>query len=66
LVVAPGSSPDQWPATMANLFLLDRIYFSDAYTTNGKSVEVSKTLAWSLRSKPPPIGADSARQPITL
>jgi hypothetical protein len=54
LVYAPGSSPDEWPATMAK-FVPARsdLVFQMHYTTNGKSVMDQSSVGMVFAKQPP-------------
>jgi hypothetical protein len=54
LVYAPGSSPDQWPATMAKFVPAGSdLVFQMHYTTNGKSVEDQSSVGLVFAKQPP-------------
>src|ERR1700686_4858336 len=54
LVYAPGSSPDEWPATMAKFVPAGSdLVFQMHYTTNGKSVEDQSCVGLVFSKKPP-------------
>ena len=54
LVYAPGSSPDEWPSTMAKLIPAGSdLVFQMHYTTNGRAAE-DRTRAGLIFSKKPP------------
>jgi hypothetical protein len=54
LVYAPGSSPDEWPATMAKFVPAGSdLVFQMHYTANGKSVEDQSRVGLVFSKKPP-------------
>jgi hypothetical protein len=54
LVYAPGSSPDEWPATMAKFVPAGSdLVFQMHYTTNGKTVEDQSSVGLVFSKKPP-------------
>jgi hypothetical protein len=54
LVYAPGSSPDEWPATMAKFVPAGSdVVFQMHYTTNGKTVEDQSSVGLVFSKKPP-------------
>jgi len=54
LVYAPGSSPDEWPATMAKFVPAGSdLVFQMHYTTNGKSVEDQSSVGLVFAKQPP-------------
>jgi hypothetical protein len=54
LVYAPGSSPDEWPATMAKFVPAGSdLVFQMHYTTNGKSVEDQSRVGLIFSKQPP-------------
>lgn len=55
LVYAPGSSPDEWPATMAK-FVPARsdLIFQVHYTTNGAAVQDQSSVGLIFAKSPPP------------
>jgi hypothetical protein len=55
LVYAPGSSPDEWPATMAKFVPAGSdLVFQMHYTTNGKSVADQSRVGLVFAKRPPP------------
>src|SRR3984893_5704990 len=55
LVYAPGSSPDEWPATMAKFVPAGSdLVFQMHNTTNGKSVEDQSRVGLVFSKRPPP------------
>jgi len=54
LVYAPGSSPDEWPATMAKFVPAGSdLVFQMHYTTNGKSVMDQSSVGMVFAKQPP-------------
>jgi hypothetical protein len=54
LVYAPGSSPDEWPATMAKFVPAGSdLVFQMHYTTNGKSVADQSSVGMVFAKQPP-------------
>jgi hypothetical protein len=54
LVYAPGSSPDEWPATMAKFVPAGSdLVFQMHYTTNGKSAEDQSRVGLIFSKQPP-------------
>jgi hypothetical protein len=54
LVYAPGSSPDEWPATMAKFVPAGSdLVFQMHYTTNGKAVADQSSVGLVFSKKPP-------------
>src|SRR6267154_681915 len=54
LVYAPGSSPDEWPATMAKFVPAGSdLVFQMHYTTNGKSVADQSSVGLIFAKQPP-------------
>jgi hypothetical protein len=54
LVYAPGSSPDEWPATMAKFVPAGSdLVFQMHYTTSGKKVEDQSSVGLVFSKKPP-------------
>lgn len=54
LVYAPGSSPDEWPATMAKLVPAGSdLVFQMHYTTNGKAVTDQSRVGLVFSKRPP-------------
>jgi len=54
LVYAPGSSPDEWPATMGKFVPAGSdLVFQMHYTTNGKSVEDQSSVGMVFAKRPP-------------
>src|SRR5713226_8281956 len=54
LVFAPGSSPDEWPATMAKFVPAGSdLVFQMHYTTNGKSVADQSSVGMVFAKQPP-------------
>lgn len=54
LVYAPGSSPDEWPATMAKLVPAGSdLVFQMHYTTNGKKVEDQSSIGLMFAKQQP-------------
>ncbi len=54
LVYAPGSSPDEWPSTMAKFIPAGSdLVFQMHYTTNGKSVEDQSRVGLVFSKRPP-------------
>jgi hypothetical protein len=55
LVYAPGSSPDEWPATMAKFVPAGSdLVFQMHYTTNGKAVADQSRVGLVFSKRPPP------------
>jgi hypothetical protein len=55
LVYAPGSSPDEWPATMAKFIPAGSdLVFQMHYTTNGKAVTDQSGVGLVFSKRPPP------------
>jgi mono/diheme cytochrome c family protein len=55
LVYAPGSSPDNWPATMAKFIPAGSdLVFQMHYTSNGKAVRDSTKVGLRFSKEPPP------------
>ena len=55
LVYAPGSSPDEWPATMAKFVPAGSdLVFQMHYTTNGKAVADQSSVGLVFAKRPPP------------
>jgi hypothetical protein len=55
LVYAPGSSPDEWPATMAKFVPAESdLVFQMHYTTNGKAVADQSRVGLVFSKRPPP------------
>jgi hypothetical protein len=55
LVYAPGSSPDEWPATMAKFIPAGSdLVFQMHYTTNGKAAEDQSRVGLVFSKRPPP------------
>jgi hypothetical protein len=55
LVYAPGSSPDEWPATMAKLIPAGSdLVFQMHYTTNGHAGEDQTSVGLIFSKQPPP------------
>jgi mono/diheme cytochrome c family protein len=55
LVYAPGSSPDEWPATMAKFIPAGSdLVFQMHYTTNGKTVADQSRVGLVFAKRPPP------------
>jgi hypothetical protein len=55
LVYAPGSSPDNWPATMAKFIPAGSdLVFQMHYTSNGKAVSDSSRVGLRFSKEPPP------------
>ena len=55
LVYAPGSSPDEWPDTMAKFVPAGSdLVFQMHYTTNGKATEDQSSVGLVFSKRPPP------------
>jgi hypothetical protein len=55
MVHAPGSSPDEWPATMAKFVPAGSdLVFQMHYTTNGKAVADQSRIGLVFSTRPPP------------